>query len=130
PVIGGASVAFGVEFRALETNTALLESIARETGGRILNLSPAAAAGLFDRTNLPPTLARTPLWRPLLLWTLVVLLLDVATRRIAWDRFVSREFGAGLRERAEQAVRDRSAEAQRAVERLREAPRRVAPPAP
>jgi hypothetical protein len=126
PVIGGASLAFGAEFRTLQTDTALLESIARETGGRVLAFDPSTATSLFDRSNLKPTLARTPLWRPLLFWTLLVLMLDIATRRIAWDRFVSRQFGAGLKEAAAEAVTDRSAQAQRAVTRLREAPRRPA----
>lgn len=129
PVIGGVSVTSGLEYRTLKTNTGLLEAIARETGGRVLDLSVKSAGKLFDRSGMQPTLARTPLWRPLLLWTLMVMLLDVATRRIAWDRFVSREFGAGLREVAEHAVKDRGREAQRAVTRLREAPKRVQPAA-
>lgn len=119
PVIGGASVASGVEYRRLQSNVALLRRIADTTGGRILDLARPQEARLFDRTGLQPGFARSPLWRSLLIWTLLVLLLDVATRRVAWDRLVSREFGADLRRAAAEAVSDRSEAAARAVERLR-----------
>lgn len=118
-VIGGAASSTGPEFRSLTTNTPLLEAIARETGGRTLDIRSPREAKLFDRTGMPPSLARTPLWSSLLLWTLLVLLLDVATRRIAWDRFVSREFGVDLRKVAAEAVRERGREAAATVERLR-----------
>jgi uncharacterized membrane protein len=124
PVIGGASAASGLEFRSLVTNTALLEAIAQESGGRFLNLFPVTEAtrlpDLFDRAKIPPSTARTPLRGPLLLWSLLILLMDVATRRIAWDRFVSREFGVDLRKSAAEAVRERGHEAAATVSRLRD----------
>ncbi|MEX2219048.1 MAG: VWA domain-containing protein [Phycisphaerales bacterium] len=126
PVIGGASLAAGIEFRSLTTNTALLRSLASETGGRVHDLfGPGAVgqtanlAGLFDRSTLPPSTARTPLWGPLLLWTILILLLDIATRRIAWDRFISREYGVDLRQAAAEAVRQRGHEAAATISRLR-----------
>jgi Ca-activated chloride channel homolog len=128
PVFGGASRAAGVEFRRLEASPALLERIAALTGGRTLALSAATASNLFDRRGIVPTEARSPLWRPLLLWTLLVLLLDVATRRVAWDRFVSREFGVELRKSAAEAIRDRSEQASRTIEGLRGGIRRPETP--
>lgn len=124
PVMGGSSVASGVEFRSLTTNAALLQTISRESGGRVLEVPIAGASSqafpkLFDRSDVPPSVARTPLWGPLLLWSLVVLLLDVGTRRIAWDRFVSREFGVDLHGAAADAVRERGNEAAATVGRLR-----------
>jgi uncharacterized membrane protein len=156
PVIGGVSRATGVEFRRLRSNIALLEEIARITGGRIFDIrdalvepgpsgapsgdaaaatAPAApdVAGarsvpnLFDRTGIRPTEARLPLWRTLVFWALVALLLDVATRRIAWDRFFSREFGAALRREAAEALKDRGDQSARALARLR---RRAPAPQP
>jgi Ca-activated chloride channel homolog len=124
PVFGGTSRAAGVEFRRLEASPALLERIASMTGGRRLSLAGGAAADLFDRRGIVPTEARTPLWRSLLLWTLLVLLLDVATRRVAWDRFVSREYGVELRKNAAEAIRDRSEQASRTIEGLRGGVRR------
>src|SRR5262249_41070687 len=45
--------------------------------------------------------------------------LDIAARRVAWDRFVSRQFGADLAREAREAVRDRGAQAARTVGALR-----------
>lgn len=123
PVIGGSSVASGVEFRALKTDQGLLERVANETGGRVLSLFHPEQARLFDRADIRPKEARTPLWRSLLAWAVVVLLLDVGTRRIAWDRFVSREFGVDLAKAAKEAVAERGTAAAKAARRLREAPR-------
>ncbi len=125
PVIGGSSVASGVEFRDLRTNEALLERVARDAGGRVLSLDGAAQANLFDRSTVQAREARTPLWRGLLLWALAVLVLDVGTRRIAWDRWVSREFGVDLKKAAAEAVAERGVAAAKAASRLREAPRPV-----
>lgn len=119
PVIGGVSVSSGVEYRRLSSNVGLLRRVAEATGGRVLALDDPAGAKLFDRSGLEPSEARTPLWRTMLLWTLLVLLLDVATRRIAWDRLVSREFGADVRRAVADSVRDRGEQAARTVSRLR-----------
>jgi len=112
PVIGGTSLATDPELRTLQSNRKVLEDIAAITGGRVLAMESASAAGeLFDRSGLEPTQARSPLWRSLLIWAVVILLLDVGTRRVAWDRLVSREFGADLRKAAREATQDRSAQA-------------------
>jgi Ca-activated chloride channel homolog len=126
PVFGGASRASGVELRRLTTDSALLSQIAATTGGRELSLDSPAAARLYDRAGLEPVVARTPLWRALLLWTLIVLMLDIGTRRIAWDRFTSREFGVELKEAAAESVRERGTQAARTVEGLRGGVRRPA----
>ncbi len=120
PVVGGVAIAAGAELRDLTTNTALLRQIAASTGGRVLDLNDPRSARLFDRAGLEPTLARTPLFRPLLVLTLIVLMLDIATRRIAWDRLVSPEFGSTLRERAIAAIEDRGPAASRTATRLRQ----------
>jgi uncharacterized membrane protein len=117
PVIGGASVASGPETRRLKSNVGLLERIARTTGGRVLDLAKPQEADLFNRDALTPTVASMPLWRTLLLWTLVVLVLDIGTRRVAWDRLLSREWRLAMREHAEKTVRAR---AERAAGTLRE----------
>lgn len=119
PVVGGASLATGVEYRRLSSNPALLEQISSETGGRVLDINEPGRADLFARVGTEPSLARTPIWRSLLLWTLLVLLLDIGTRRVAWDRFVSREFGVELRKAAAESVRDRSEQSSRALSLLR-----------
>lgn len=92
PILAGVSVSAGQEFRNLTSNVPLLDSIAQETGGRRLGF--ADAVRLFDRGDLAPSEARSPLWRLLLGWALAVLLIDIGTRRVAWDRLLSRAFGA------------------------------------
>eukprot|EP00913_Durusdinium_trenchii_P006095 g5707.t1 len=120
PVLGGASVGAGAEFRRLESDAALLESISQITGGRSLRLDAPESAALFDRSSVPVRRALTPIWPMLLAWTIAVFLLDVGTRRVAWDRFMSREFGTDLARRAREAVEDRSARASRTVSGLGE----------
>ncbi|MDP1661974.1 MAG: VWA domain-containing protein, partial [Phycisphaerales bacterium] len=95
PVIGGAvrRSAAADEFRVgggSDAGTELLTRIARETGGRVLSLDDLrtmTASQLFVRDKVEPRESRAPLW-PLLLWAAAgVLMLDIATRRVAWDRW-------------------------------------------
>jgi Ca-activated chloride channel family protein len=90
PVVGGFTVARGGETRVLRSDEALLRELARSSGGRELSLDAPLARVLFDREGLPARTAVEPLWRPLLMWALLVLLLDIGTRRVAWDRWFDR----------------------------------------
>lgn len=119
PAIGGATIAAGEEYRSLRSNAALLREVASITGGRTLSLDALDAATVFDRTAAPPRLASVPIWRRLLMAAIVVLMLDVGTRRIAWDRFVSREFGVELRKAAAESLAERGEEARRTLAGLR-----------
>ncbi|TVQ63794.1 MAG: VWA domain-containing protein [Phycisphaerales bacterium] len=119
PVTGGASVASGQAARSLASNAALLEAIARESGGRVFELDAPSPEGLFDRRDVPPRLAMTPLWRTLLLWAVAVLLLDVGTRRVAWDRFLSKTYGGDWRASVAGSTADRSQQASATVGGLR-----------
>ncbi len=120
PVIGGTSRATGVEYRRLTSNVGLLEEISRATGGRVFDIRNGKGVKLFDRTGITPSEARLPLWRTLALWALAALLLDIGTRRVAWDRLLSREFGAALRRETAEAMRDRGAQSARTLSSLRE----------
>lgn len=93
PVVGGVSIASAAEFRSFRSDPALLRQIAQATGGRVLDLFQPADARPFDRQGIRPSIARTPLLTALLALAITLLLLDIATRRIAWDRFTSAEFG-------------------------------------
>ncbi len=84
-VFGGAGRPPGQELRRFKSNTALLKRIAQITNGRVLDPQSPNPAGLFDRTQLFETRSVRPLWRSLLFWLLIVFMLDVACRRIAWD---------------------------------------------
>lgn len=120
PVIGGASRQTGLEFRRLQSDPITLQRIAQATGGRVLDLAHPESAALFRREGLTRAEARTPLWRTLAVCALVFMLLDIATRRVAWDRLFSRDFGADLRRSAAATVRDRSHQAAEAVRRLQQ----------
>jgi len=126
PVIGGAAQARGVEFRRLAADPEALKRLAAATGGRVLDPARPQDARLYDRSTLTRQEARLPLWPLLLVAALVVALLDIATRRIAWDRAFSAEFGRSLRDEAARSLRDRGVQASKALAALR----RIDRPAP
>lgn len=115
PVIVGATAQEGTEFRALASDDARLAEIARAGGGRVLEVADPESARLFDRTGIEPARAIEALWKPLMIAALIAAILDVANRRVAWDRLLPkrREMAAlasaapgvarvsGLRERLE-----------------------------
>lgn len=119
PVVGGASRLIGAEFRRLRSDIALLRRIAESTGGRVLDLQSPETADLFNRDGLRPSRAVAPLWRLLAIWCVLVMLLDVASRRVAWDRLVTREVADELRRNAREALRERSDRAAATVSKLR-----------
>ncbi|NLX15183.1 MAG: VWA domain-containing protein [Phycisphaerales bacterium] len=79
----GMSVPYSPEYRDLGTNFALLEKAAERTGGRVLDLTTPPEV-VFSRQNLPITVSRQPIWRWVITWLLLPLLvLDIAGRRLA-----------------------------------------------
>ncbi len=117
PAFGGASAGAGAEFARVEPDLERIQALARAGGGRVL--SPDEAADFFDRAGVEPRRAMTPLWPVLMWWALLVFLLDVGTRRIAWDRLVSKRFGADWRAEVTDALRDRSERASSSLGGLR-----------
>lgn len=89
PTVAGATINGDDEFRKLRTDNDLLQAIATSTGGRVL--TSADADKLFDRGGVPPRRATLPLWPTLLPWILAVAMADIASRRIAWDRWLTRQ---------------------------------------
>jgi Mg-chelatase subunit ChlD len=74
------------EFRSLRSNDELLSRIAGRTGGRVLAPFDAGRAQVFSREHVRPVAASMPVWDWLLVAAVALLLVDVAVRRIAWDR--------------------------------------------
>lgn len=73
------------EMRDLESNEFALTELARRTGGRLLNpFDPKA--NLFDRAGLVEPTTAFPLTNDLLALAIFLLLLDVAVRRLSFDR--------------------------------------------
>lgn len=87
PLLGGTTISSGEEYRRLSSDLATLRRIASAGGGRVLEADDLSVA-LFDRSGLPARRTLSPLWPALLAWTLLVFLLDVGTRRVAWDRLL------------------------------------------
>ena len=86
PLLAGATVSRNAEYARLAPDMRTLESIASVSGGRVLGWDEPT--DLYDRSAIERRRTRTPLWPVLLGWTVVVFLLDVGTRRIAWDRLL------------------------------------------
>lgn len=119
PAIVGATVPAGPELRTLRSNETLLRSIAAASGGRVLNWADPKGAAVFDRSGIVPRQASTSLWRWMLGAALATLLADIACRRVAWDRWTSREFGAGLAREIGVTIADRGQQARQVMESLR-----------
>ncbi len=84
-VFGGTTRPPGNELRRFESNRSILEQIAQITGGRVLNPKDPSQAPLFDRTGVEVSRSIKPMWYTLLTLALLLFILDVATRRIAFD---------------------------------------------
>ncbi|MBX3381585.1 MAG: VWA domain-containing protein [Phycisphaeraceae bacterium] len=87
PVITGASLFAGREWRDLSSNDDWLGGLAGIAGSQARLLDDVHPASLFDRGSIPPRRSDTPVWPVLILWIPALFLLDVAVRRIAWDRW-------------------------------------------
>jgi hypothetical protein len=90
-VQAAVSVPYPAEYRATRDNGALLRSIAERTGGRVLRLPDAATWELFDRTDLGASRSARALWELAAILAAVLILFDVAWRRIAFDARDARE---------------------------------------
>lgn len=112
PAIAATTRSMGEEFRSYRSNLALLDAIVERSSGRRLDPSDPALVDLFDRSALPTTVSFRPLTTALLLLCVVLLLLDVAARRLAWS-------GRGVREQAAAAVKAESAARRRGAEAAR-----------
>ncbi len=134
PVFGGASRQLGPEFRRMSSRVGLLRDIADVTGGRVWDLKQPREARLFDRSGIEPVRAEMPIWPTLLVWSVVIFLLDVGTRRVAWDRLLTREVAVAVREQTTDAVRRRSEQAAATLGTLRDraerGPQVLDPPPP
>lgn len=84
-IFGGTSRPPGAELRKFSSNRAVLEEVARITGGRVLDPASPQTANLFTRDNIVPSRSIRPLWWPLLFVLIALFIIDVACRRIAWD---------------------------------------------
>ena len=85
PAIAGVAVRSGQEDQHLSSDEAALARLAERTGGRMLDWS--APASMFERFERPRPI-RSALWPWLLTASMVLFLIDIGMRRLAWDRWV------------------------------------------
>src|SRR5690606_23842859 len=83
----GLVVPYADEFRHVRSNQPALEELARAGGGRLLRPREIVEerVDLFDASDLPDREGDREGWPPLLAAAVVLFLLDVAVRRVAFD---------------------------------------------
>ncbi|MGI9334102.1 MAG: VWA domain-containing protein [Gammaproteobacteria bacterium] len=97
PKTFGLAVPYSAEFLDLGVDRALLEDLAAETGGRMLPLAGASLSAIMA-TNPHAAGPRWRIWWPLALAALLLLLLEVAVRKLVlpatwierWNRLLRR----------------------------------------
>jgi hypothetical protein len=87
-------IPYAKEFRAVRDNAALLEQVAERTGGRVLRMDEISLADAFDRTGLAIPRSPKRIWDLLAILAAALFVLDVAVRRLAFDREEARRLAA------------------------------------
>jgi uncharacterized membrane protein len=93
-VQAAVSVPYAAEYRATADNAALLRAVAERTGGRVLRLADAKTWDLFDRSALGVSQSARTLWNWAAILAAVLIVVDVAWRRIAFDARDARDLAA------------------------------------
>lgn len=88
------SVPYPREFRAVRDDAAALSAIADRSGGRVIEVGQLPAVDLFDRSGLAPSKELRLVWDLLAIAAAVVLVADVAWRRMAFGRQDAAELAA------------------------------------
>ena len=89
----GAAMNSEPEYRKLKSDDRLLHEIAARTNGHVIDFG-ATGTDIFRREGLTVTSSPLPVWDVLLPILLGLMILDVATRRIAWDWTAIKRYGA------------------------------------
>ncbi len=89
PTIAALEVSASTEFTHLSADPDSLIALAHRTGGRVLELGGAETAGLFSRQGLTVRRSLQPVWTMLLAVAFALFVLDLALRRVAFDRWVA-----------------------------------------
>ena len=89
PLQAAVTASSGEEFRRLRSDSHTMERIAELTGGRRLTIEDGFNTRLHERAGVRERRALIPIWRELLIAAIALLLLDIASRRVAWDRLLA-----------------------------------------
>lgn len=117
------------EDRAVRSNEVLLSQVAQRSGGRVFSMDEdPTRVRVFERAGLPSTSGQRSIWSLLAVLAAVLLLIDIAVRRIVPDkqrRHILARRAAGLGG----AAADSASVAWKQV-KAKAAPRRIPPPPP
>jgi len=117
--VSGLVVNESPELRELRSNDLGLEQVAMQTGGRILTPFDAANADLFSRQGLVVGSSPLPVWDILIPILLALVLMDVASRRIAWDWAATKKLAAALARSVREFTLTRPVESKPTLDALR-----------
>jgi hypothetical protein len=79
------TVPYSREFRSVKHNAAILEDLAKRTGGRVLSATDPALVNLFEAEGLEVPKSPREIWDVLAIIAAALFVLDVAARRISID---------------------------------------------
>lgn len=91
-LLSGVAMNSDAEMRDLQSNDGYLKQIADRTGGQMLTPFNVKDADLFRRQGLHPAISPLPIWDILVPILIGLILVDVASRRIAWDLVAMRKY--------------------------------------
>lgn len=118
-LISGVALNNDPELRDLRSNDTRLAEIADRTGGRRLDPWEAQAANLFTRAGVAVTSSPMPIWDRLILVLLLLILIDVATRRIAWDWAATKRLASAVTRRVHDFTTVRKVESRQTLDALK-----------
>ncbi|MGH7177540.1 MAG: hypothetical protein ACREJC_09190, partial [Tepidisphaeraceae bacterium] len=118
-LLSGMAVNATPELRDLKSNQTMLREVAARTGGRVLSPFDAANANLFTRDGLRATSSPLPIWDILIPIALLLMILDVAVRRIAWDWLATKRLATAAADRVRGFTVVRKVETRESVDALR-----------
>lgn len=89
PTIAGLEVSGSAEYAHLSADPQTLINLAQRTGGRVFELDSSVPVDLFSREGLTVRRSLQPIWTVLIAIAFVLFLIDLAMRRVAFDRWVA-----------------------------------------
>jgi hypothetical protein len=117
-LLSGMAVNASPELRELKSNRSAIEQVAQRTGGRVLKPWDVAGEDLFTRDGLKITSSPLPIWDILIPVLLGLILVDVATRRIAWDWLATKKMAAATANRVRSFTTTRQVETRSTLDAL------------
>jgi Ca-activated chloride channel family protein len=89
PSIAGLEISGSNEYKHLSANPDALIALAQRSGGRVFELGTSTPVDLFSREGLTVRRSLQPVWTTLIAIAFVLFLIDLAMRRVAFDRWVA-----------------------------------------